>query len=104
MECNEAYTKFETAVIRAYDQGRLDKATLAALMEPYRGTDIDTAGGLDLVSHDGKLVREIVIETWGLELPETPWAAHRTDKQAWDDHEDALDALLRRVTELFGWR
>ena len=66
MGWNSGYTIFEATVIGAYDLGKLDKDLLTVLMEPYRGTDIDSGGSCDLTAKDGKGVEQIVIETWGL--------------------------------------
>lgn len=54
MGWNAGYAMFESTVIGAYNVGRLDKAMLAVLMEPYKGTDIDRGGEMGLESRDGK--------------------------------------------------
>lgn len=65
MGWNTGYTIFEETVIGAYDLGKLDKPLLSVLMEPYRGSDIDSGGSQDLTSKDGLSVEEVVIKVWG---------------------------------------
>lgn len=101
MGWNAGYTIFEATVIGAYDLGRLDKKLLSVLMEPYRGTDIDSGGSRGLVSKDGKNVRQIVVEIWGLEPPSMP--ADQQDGDAWEDYLDAMYEKMRVVTKHFGW-
>lgn len=45
MGWNEGYRLLEETVIGVYNLGKLDKSMVAALFEPYRGTDIDSGGG-----------------------------------------------------------
>jgi hypothetical protein len=52
----------EETVMGAYKLGRLDKKLLCVLMEPYRGTDIDSGGSADLKAKDGLEVPDIVIK------------------------------------------
>ncbi len=104
MGWNSGYTVFEATVIGAYDLGKLDKDLLAVLMEPYRGTDIDSGGTRDLTSKDGKSVEQIVIETWGLEMPAAPQHSADDDPQdAWGDYYDAVYGQMRVVAKHFGW-
>lgn len=100
---NAAYTIFEASVISAYDTGKLDKALLTKLMEPYRGSDIDSGGSQDLQSKDGKDLAQIVIETWGLEMPLKPDGAYDDNVDAWEDYQDKVYDLMRTVTNHFGW-
>jgi hypothetical protein len=101
MGWNQGYTIFEQTVIGAYDLGKLDKNLLSILMEPYRGSDIDSGGSEDLESKDGKDVRQIVIETWGLEMPKKPTEDSTEDE--WEDYENELYELFDQVTDHFGW-
>jgi hypothetical protein len=109
MGWNTGYTIFEETVVGAYNLGLLSKDLLSVLMEPYRDTDIDSGGSMDLTSKDGLGVKEIVIKTWGLELPEEPDVPdnykERTKEQqkAWDDYCDARYNQFRSVTKEFGW-
>jgi hypothetical protein len=103
MGWNSGYTIFEATVVGAYDLGKLDKEMLTVLMEPYRDSDIDSGGSADLVSKDGKGVEQIVIETWGLEMPKAPTVEYDDDPDAWDDHNGAVYEKFREVTEHFGW-
>jgi hypothetical protein len=54
MGWNEAYTILESAVINAYDPGKLD--------EPYRNSDIDHGGANYLQTTDGLLCDEIIVK------------------------------------------
>jgi len=101
MGWNTGYRIFEETVVGAYDLGKLDKALLSVLMEPYRDTDIDRGGKGGLASKDGKEVEQIAIEAWGLTMPKKP-GKKKSDDQ-WEDYWDAVDALFSRVTDKFGW-
>ena len=103
MGWNSGYTVFEATVVGAYDLGKLDKALLAVLMEPYRNTDIDSGGSCDLKSKDGKGVEQIVIETFGLEMPTNPSGESEVALDAWDAYHDAVYRKFLEVTAHFGW-
>ena len=103
MGWNEAYTIFESTVIGAYDLGKLDKALLTVLMEPYRDSDIDSGGSCDMESKDGKRVEQIVIELWGLEMPKKPAATPEDDPDAWDVWDGEVYDKFREVAALFNW-
>lgn len=104
MGWNEGYTIFEATVIGAYDLGKLDKALLTVLMEPYRDTDIDSGGSRDLTARDGKKVEQIVIETWGLAMPAAPPGDYDEDSEAWLRYDAVLYDTFREVTSQFNWR
>lgn len=89
---NAAFTIFEATVIGAYDLGKLDKALLSVLMEPHRGSDIDSGGRRGLKTKDGKSVEQVVIETWGLKFPVDDEDGEKTYEQ------------FTRVTNKFDWR
>ena len=72
MGWNEGYRLLEETVIGVYNLGRLDKAMVCALFEPYRGTDIDSGGSNDPLTKDGKAMEEVVCEAWGIVLPPRP--------------------------------
>lgn len=104
MGWNTGYTIFEATVVGAYDLGKLDKALLEVLMEPYRNTDIDSGGSCDLESRDGKTVEEIVIETMGETLPTRPAGDLEDSSDAWDAYNDVIYDMFSRITrEEFGW-
>ena len=103
MGWNAGWTIFEATVIGAYDLGKLDKALLTVLMEPYRDTDIDSGGSRDLKTRDGKCVEQVVIETWGLEMPKAPLDTYDEAPDAWDDYYEALSEQMWVVTDHFGW-
>lgn len=103
MGWNTGYTIFEATVVGAYDLGKLDKALLEVLMEPYRGTDIDSGGSADLESKDGKRVEQIVIETFGLEMPKKPEGEYDDNPDAWDKYHEEVYEKMTEVTDYFGW-
>ena len=103
MGWNRGYTIFEETVIGTYDLGKLDKDMLVVLMEPYRDSDIDSGGSCDLKSKDGKSVEEIVVVTWGLELPEPPQEAYSHKSDAWGEYYEAVFEQFTIVTDYFGW-
>lgn len=103
MGWNTGYTIFESTVIGAYDLGKLDKELLTLLMEPYRNTDIDSGGSCDLKSNDGKSVKQIVIETWGMETPKAPPGEPDDNPDAWDEYDEAVYTKFREITDHFGW-
>lgn len=101
MGWNQGYTIFEATVIGAYNEGILDKKLLSVLMEPYRDTDIDSGGSRDLVSTDGKCVRQIVVETWGLVwpvLPDNP--TEDEEDECWETRYNLFDKI---ASVEFGW-
>ena len=61
MGWNEGYIVMEQTVISAYNAGNLTAETLRAILEPYRGTDIDHGGCMNLVTHDGKSADDVII-------------------------------------------
>lgn len=116
MGWNQGRTIMEATVVGAYDLGKLDKALLSVLLEPYRDTDIDSGGRVGLVAKDGKEVEQIVIEAGGLKMPEPPsvtqpdWAnwdewtsAEREASDAWEDHAEQVYEQFKRVTREHGW-
>ena len=103
MGWNQSYTICEATVIGAYDLGKLDKALLTVLMEPYRGSDIDSGGGYDLQTVDGKGIEQIVIETWGLSMPLPP-AGEYVDNAEWEAYHESIWERFREVTDHFSWR
>lgn len=103
MGWNQGYEIFESTVVGAYDLGKLDKDLLTVLMEPYRDTDIDSGGRMDLEANDGKGVEQIVIETWGLPMPVPPAGEYDDNPDAWDAYNDEVYAQMRIVRKHFGW-
>ena len=103
MGWNTGYTIFEATVIGAYNLGKLDKALLTVLMEPYRGTDIDSGGSRGLRSYDGKSVEQIVIETWGLPMPAQPPGSWENHPVEWDEYDEAVSDRFWQVRHHFGW-
>ena len=105
MGWNTGFTIFEATVIGAYDLGKLDKDLLAVLMEPYRGTDIDSGGKECLKTKDGKEVEEVVIEVWGGSVPARPTVPNdpRSGDDPWGEYWGAIDEAFSDVTDHFGW-
>lgn len=101
MGWNQGYAIFEATVIGAYDLGKLDRDLLAVLMEPYRGTDIDSAGSRGLCTKDGKDLEQVVIEAWGLSMPDEPMDAD--GEEALEEYDERVWRLFYQVTEHFGW-
>lgn len=60
MGWNQGYSIMESQVITIYDRNLLNKELLDALMEPFKGSDIDSGGSHELKAIDGKGVEEIV--------------------------------------------
>ena len=104
MGWNTGYSIFEATVIGAYDLGKLDKGLLMVLMEPYRGTDIDSGGSNFLKSKDGKGVEQVVIEAWGKEMPKTPSGEYDDNPDAWDEYNESVGLLFKSITEYFNWQ
>lgn len=103
MGWNTGYTIFEATVVSVYDLGKLDKEMLSAIMEPYRGTDIDSGGRLGIKAKDGKMVEQIVIETWGLVMPGAPACEYVEDPDAWESFSDEKYTQFSTVSKHFGW-
>ena len=61
MGWNEGYTVMERQVISLYDAGALSPETLKTILEPYRDTDIDHGGCMNLVTHDGKSADDVIL-------------------------------------------
>jgi hypothetical protein len=109
MGWNQGYTIFEATVVGAYDLGKLDKALLSVLMEPYRGSDIDSGGEQGLRSKDGLDVVEIVVKTWGTEIPARPELPN--DYRKWTPEQDRADEAyyearyeaFRAIKKEFDW-
>lgn len=61
MGWNEGYTVMERQVISLYDAGALSPETLKTILEPYRGTDIDHGGCMNLRTKDGKSADDVIL-------------------------------------------
>lgn len=110
MGWNQGYKIFESTVIGAYDLGVLDRRLLTVLMEPYRGTDIDSGGSRDLLTKDGKDVMTVVVEVFGGKMPKKPdlpedhssWTEEQWRKN--DEWQEKRWGKFRKITDKFGWR
>lgn len=106
---NSAFTTFEETVVGAYNLGKLDKPLLEVLMQPYARVDIDSGGKRGLLGSDGLMVEEIVIKTFGGELPKKPelpadykqWTPEQDDAN--EAYQDALYGAFNAITDKFGW-
>lgn len=107
----------EETVMGAYKLGRLDKKLLAVLLEPYRGTDIDSGGSADLKAKDGLEVPDIVIKIMdpvAFKKLEPLRLAVKKHPKSWDrmtaeqeiENEKYYEArynAFHKVTKKFGW-
>jgi hypothetical protein len=60
MGWNTGYTIMESQVVSLYDKGVLNKDVLNAIMEPFRDSDIDSGGSMELKAKDGKSADNII--------------------------------------------
>jgi len=106
---NRAFTAFEATVIAVYDKGVLDKELLSSFMEQYRGMDIDSGGRRGLLSKDGLDVEQVVIKTFGGELPKRPdlpadyktWTEDQSDLN--DLYNETIGDMFHTITDKFEW-
>jgi hypothetical protein len=98
MGWNEAYTILESAVISAYDLGKLDETLLRALMEKYRNSDIDHGGSADLQAKDGLNCDEIIVKI----LRPDVWATAK-DREYEYRYEIVSDAWYELTRKEFGY-
>lgn len=109
MGWNQGYSIFEETVIRLYDLGKLDRDILAAIMGPYRGTDVDSGGEMGLTTRDGLDVVDVVCRVMGVALPPKPdlpadygdWTPEQS--RASDEYYEARCEAFRTITKQFGW-
>jgi hypothetical protein len=106
---NLAYSIFEETVVAAYKLGKLDRALLSVLMEPYRHMDIDSGGKTGLIGDDGLEVEEICIKIMGDKVPDRPNLP--TDRDQWtpqqyaenDEYHDSVSEAFSKISDQFGW-
>lgn len=60
MGWSAGYTALEACVVAVYNKDILDKALMEAIIEPFRDTDCDSAGSMDLKAKDGLGMEEII--------------------------------------------
>lgn len=109
----------EETVMGVHKLGKLDKAILKVLMEPYRGTDIDSGGAADLKDKDGLEVPDIVIKIMApavfkkLEPMRLAVMKHPKDYKKRSEAQEALqekyyearyEAFHKITDKTFGWR
>ena len=63
MGWNAGFTAMEAGVMRVYDSGALTRDILDAMMEPYKYTDCDFGGCMDLKTNDGLGIMEVICKT-----------------------------------------
>lgn len=106
---NQAFTHFEATVIAVYDKGVLDKDLLSTFMEQYRGVDIDHGGMEGTLSKDGLDVEEIVLKTFGKEVPSKPdipcdWKTWTPEQRSRNEaYWDARYEAFHEISNQFGW-
>jgi hypothetical protein len=99
MGWNEGYRIMESQIIAIYDLGLLKKDLLNALMEPFKGTDIDSGGSEDLRAKDGKDVEEIVCFIMEPEKWKEAVDSWSPDPEYPDDpYNEKLAELWREIT------
>lgn len=108
----------EETVMGAYKLGVLDVKLLKVLMEPYRGTDIDSGGSADLKTKEGLEVPDIVIkmmtpavfkklEPMRLKILKLKPTAKCTDAQLElieKYYDDRYKAFSKITDKIFGWQ
>lgn len=60
MGWNIGYRVMEEQVVELYNSGILTKELLDKVMEPYKETDCDSGGSVNLKTEDGKSVEEVI--------------------------------------------
>ena len=109
---NDAWRHFEHTIIVLYDKGVLDLDLLDTLARDYASTGIDNGGSRDLLTMDGKELREVCIEIvnpeWFITHPKSPYFRDPTVKEwtAEDEaYNDAADEefVSRIQGDRWGW-
>ena len=100
---------FESLTVDLYNKGLLNKEIISSIMKQDMSINIDSGDNMDLVSDDGLDAIEIIIKTFGKELPMMPdvpknWK-DRTEKQEelYDKYVSNLYDLFRQIAYEFGW-
>ena len=104
---NRAYTIMEQTVIAAYNAG-LRGEQLAPFLEPYRNTDIDEGGRMNLETTDGKSIDLVLAEAFAPEEDVAVVKRYESAKGLSDDELFELEMEFNRVMEKnigrrFGW-
>lgn len=103
MGWNQGYTIYEATIVAAYNSGKLDKELLAAIMEPYRGTDIDHGGETGLRTKDGKSADQVAVETFGLQwLPSGGRPGRREELRGFPQSVGPLRLVLKQRGDIYG--
>jgi hypothetical protein len=107
---NAAFSAFEASVMACYDHGVLSKSLLSALMEPYRGMDIDSGGMAGTLSKEDNLdIIDVTLKTWGETVPPRPelpedyreWTpSQHAENEAW---QESRWSAFHAITSQFGW-
>ena len=82
--------------------GQLTAEVLGDIMEPYRGTDIDSGGTCDLLDKEGRGVEEVVILTLGMDLAPRPVEPRDMGPQ-WEAYDAAVQEAFSTLVKRFGW-
>lgn len=103
---NQAYSTFQTTVIKLYDRGKLDLELLDELAKEYSNTDIDSGGDTGLLAKDGKdletLCIGIVDPAWTLGEPTAEELAGYNDLEDWQG-STRYDKWSEITDERWGW-
>ena len=96
---NQAYSSWEDAVMGLARIGCLTKATLTAVSEPYRGTDIDSGGCQDLTLDT--TVEQCDAASLLASLRDIAGATDADDESSYraDDREGCLDYVHGKAKE-----
>ena len=106
---NAAFSQFEHFTIATYNAGALTTELLSQFMEFYRDVDIDHGGMRGTTTTDGLDVEEVVLKTFGVELPKRPdlpkdhktWSEKQSSQN--DEYWDTRCDMFAEISNKFGW-
>lgn len=102
MSWSSGYNIFESQLLGAYNLNKLDKEFLSVLMQPFANKDLDYGSWSGLLSHDNKTSYEIIVETWGLKLPEKPFDIEN-DSEQYYEYNMKVYKEMQKVAQYFKW-
>lgn len=98
MGWNQGFKILEDTVLEVYEKGALNKEMLSILLNPYKGTDIDTGGWQEKKAKDGLDVIEIMIKTYYGELKKEP---KREDYETEEEYVLELEEYQDEIWDLY---
>lgn len=103
MGWNQGYTILEAQVIGLYDLGVLTVDVLNVVLEPFRGTDIDTGGERGLATKDGLSFEEVLVSVAASEETRKQLQALKAASpgEEWLDQNYASDSPDCEQTEAY---